>query len=381
MYWIDQKICVSSVTLLIMFAANFVSYMGRIAASAAFEKRKTEKVYVAVVRGHINVDNIPMVEAKPQPYGNSGEKKKRKSSDTDEKGSDVRDESWQRQAMEAGLEVHFAALQEEVSKLKQHQSELSTGETASTAALLELSSKSYEDFCGNHKLRKQLRKVLRARGVQESSPVVSTHTAFGFVSKRSRARALQDAGGGGAPDGRMCGAGLKGEQGPVENDDNIDDSIDHRDCDEDGDDDGYNHGSEGGLGGEGPSVFRLKGDGGEEGGPGEVYITAPVLSVSGDFRMRVMGGEPHTTADSTSTTSNIIHRSSLTGSRGMQSPGVRGEQVEEEPDWRACETRLKVMGHGIYRGQPVTKVMLRPVSGRRHQLRLHCMLLGHPIGT
>jgi hypothetical protein len=27
----------------------------------------------------------------------------------------------------------------------------------------------------------------------------------------------------------------------------------------------------------------------------------------------------------------------------------------------------------------VTKVLLRPVTGRRHQLRLHCYCLGHPI--
>ena len=30
---------------------------------------------------------------------------------------------------------------------------------------------------------------------------------------------------------------------------------------------------------------------------------------------------------------------------------------------------------------PVTMVLLRPVTGRRHQLRVHCAALGHPIGT
>ncbi len=28
----------------------------------------------------------------------------------------------------------------------------------------------------------------------------------------------------------------------------------------------------------------------------------------------------------------------------------------------------------------MTKLLLRPISGRRHQLRVHCLYLGHPIG-
>jgi hypothetical protein len=31
-------------------------------------------------------------------------------------------------------------------------------------------------------------------------------------------------------------------------------------------------------------------------------------------------------------------------------------------------------------GHPVTKVLLMPLTGRRHQLRVHCLCLGHPIG-
>lgn len=41
----------------------------------------------------------------------------------------------------------------------------------------------------------------------------------------------------------------------------------------------------------------------------------------------------------------------------------------------------KVLGYGVYQGKSVTKLLLEPHSGRRHQLRLHALHIGHPIGT
>ena len=46
---------------------------------------------------------------------------------------------------------------------------------------------------------------------------------------------------------------------------------------------------------------------------------------------------------------------------------------------RPSRTEITVLEHGHYRGQPVTKVLLRPISGRRHQLRLHTQAIGHAI--
>lgn len=46
---------------------------------------------------------------------------------------------------------------------------------------------------------------------------------------------------------------------------------------------------------------------------------------------------------------------------------------------RAAHTRAQVLGYGNVNGKPVTKVMLKPQSGRRHQLRLHSMHMGHAI--
>ena len=35
--------------------------------------------------------------------------------------------------------------------------------------------------------------------------------------------------------------------------------------------------------------------------------------------------------------------------------------------------------HGTYKGQPCSKVLLNPLTGRRHQLRVHMAHVGHPI--
>ena len=48
---------------------------------------------------------------------------------------------------------------------------------------------------------------------------------------------------------------------------------------------------------------------------------------------------------------------------------------------KKAETELLVVGRGVLKsdGFPVTKVLLNPRSGRRHQLRVHCSSLGHTI--
>lgn len=46
---------------------------------------------------------------------------------------------------------------------------------------------------------------------------------------------------------------------------------------------------------------------------------------------------------------------------------------------RKARTEMRVLTRGLYHGVPVTKVHLAPKTGRRHQLRLHALALGHPI--
>jgi len=49
----------------------------------------------------------------------------------------------------------------------------------------------------------------------------------------------------------------------------------------------------------------------------------------------------------------------------------------EKPDMAV--TILVVLQRGIYKNYPATKVLLKPVTGRRHQLRVHCSDIGHTI--
>lgn len=44
-----------------------------------------------------------------------------------------------------------------------------------------------------------------------------------------------------------------------------------------------------------------------------------------------------------------------------------------------AKTTVYIVGHGSYNSKPVTKVRVMPHTGRRHQIRLHCLALGHPV--
>ncbi|XP_025206616.1 RNA pseudouridylate synthase domain-containing protein 1-like [Melanaphis sacchari] len=53
------------------------------------------------------------------------------------------------------------------------------------------------------------------------------------------------------------------------------------------------------------------------------------------------------------------------------------EECCTEP--RDAHTRLIVLERGVYMSYPATKVLLQLVTGRRHQLRVHCSTIGHTI--
>lgn len=56
---------------------------------------------------------------------------------------------------------------------------------------------------------------------------------------------------------------------------------------------------------------------------------------------------------------------------------IGGTEGCENP--KPCQTELTVLEYGLYDGDPVTKVLLQPLTGRTHQLRVHCSAIGHPI--
>lgn len=46
---------------------------------------------------------------------------------------------------------------------------------------------------------------------------------------------------------------------------------------------------------------------------------------------------------------------------------------------RNAHTRLVVLERGLYMSYPATKVLLQLMTGRRHQIRVHCSTIGHTI--
>ena len=46
---------------------------------------------------------------------------------------------------------------------------------------------------------------------------------------------------------------------------------------------------------------------------------------------------------------------------------------------KIAHTKMLILEKGVLNNENVTKVLLKPITGRRHQLRVHCLAIGHPI--
>jgi len=48
-------------------------------------------------------------------------------------------------------------------------------------------------------------------------------------------------------------------------------------------------------------------------------------------------------------------------------------------DAQEAATKVKVLEYGTYKGKPCTKLLIQPLTGRRHQIRVHLDYAGYPI--
>jgi 23S rRNA-/tRNA-specific pseudouridylate synthase len=46
---------------------------------------------------------------------------------------------------------------------------------------------------------------------------------------------------------------------------------------------------------------------------------------------------------------------------------------------RGARTLIITLEQGLFDNYPATKVLVRPITGRRHQIRVHCSHIGHTI--
>jgi len=57
----------------------------------------------------------------------------------------------------------------------------------------------------------------------------------------------------------------------------------------------------------------------------------------------------------------------------------RGWWMKVDPNGAPAQTRWRVLGHGEQDGQAIAWLALSPLTGRTHQLRVHCAAKGWPI--
>jgi 23S rRNA-/tRNA-specific pseudouridylate synthase len=46
---------------------------------------------------------------------------------------------------------------------------------------------------------------------------------------------------------------------------------------------------------------------------------------------------------------------------------------------QSATTKVKILEYGTYNGKECTKLLIKPITGKRHQIRVHLHYIGHPI--
>jgi 23S rRNA-/tRNA-specific pseudouridylate synthase len=110
-----------------------------------------------------------------------------------------------------------------------------------------------------------------------------------------------------------------------------------------------------------PTVFRLETD-----TPDTFYVFAPLATNGSDFTMFVHPNQQQQQQHAATNTTHLVP----TG--------------DAQLDYKPCLTKCVVLKHyndkkNDDHKQPFTKVRLEPLTGRRHQLRVHMAILGHAI--
>ncbi|RNA33690.1 RNA pseudouridylate synthase domain-containing 1 [Brachionus plicatilis] len=58
---------------------------------------------------------------------------------------------------------------------------------------------------------------------------------------------------------------------------------------------------------------------------------------------------------------------------------ISGKKIENCVQPEKAISRVKILEYGTYKSKDCSKVLIKPITGRRHQLRVHLKYLGHPI--
>lgn len=53
--------------------------------------------------------------------------------------------------------------------------------------------------------------------------------------------------------------------------------------------------------------------------------------------------------------------------------------VNSDKRSKCARTLIVLLEKGIFDNYPASKILIRPITGRRHQIRVHCSYIGHTI--
>lgn len=265
-------------------------------AALAFEQRRVKKKYLALVDGHVDLNKWPVTSPVNTNDTTSSKVKTIKKITSKHVPRTTGGKQWQDCAREESFSIFYDAMVMELQKAQPENAidkiPVDPSRDSSLETLRDLAKRPRDEYLADAKLRKVLRKTLRARGVD-------------VYVKDSSAGAWKECANSGIHDvdeapepaltvGTICSA----PQTPH--------SILHHVAD----------------------------------GESYVHVNIPVAEIPGDFRCEAG------------------HASN---------PG------------KVAHTDIRVLARGYYNGRPVTKLLLSPLTGRRHQLRVHCLSIGHPI--
>jgi len=302
-------------------------------ASAAFESRETSKQYLAVLEGHVDPGKWPLRPAPAVAAAGEGEvsssrkggaKKAISTQPASQRGKESTEDiagtscTWQDDVMKETLRINLASLQTYLESRRAEGREVEE-------PLLPFSSAAggvdglYEELLRSWKRRKTLRKALLKCGVASAETPVSVAPPAPLLPCTPTPFAAADPLPATAVAESFHQKSAAGVQG-----------VYREEVPEPEESLAAVAGAAAAAGGGDTHTQILT----------QIYIDMNVAEVSGDFRCEA-------------------------GHEG--NPG------------KASETRVRVLQKGHHFGRPVTKVLLLPYSGRRHQLRVHCRAMGHPI--
>lgn len=206
-------------------------------ASASFEQRDVKKQYLAVLQGHVNINDYPLLHQKLETFpalessvfeSDPTELHKRKLSDTEPTAAQsttnhettafippvspagaaaaASSTTWQTEVMEANLQLHYQALTEWKATHRDNSITTSTSTsepsgyhgTADTfvdysaaqpekwALLQKIVKFRYEDFQRDPKRRKALRKFLKSCGIEPETQQSSHTSCIDLVAEQER---------------------------------------------------------------------------------------------------------------------------------------------------------------------------------------------------